>query len=131
MIWRTKKKQQGLHFPKCGTSFGSTLHGYLCQKEPSAEQDPYETGKKFGDRDIQSECAWCGDEGKTFQINGVTVKKGKGWRGCVYSRSNRRNRSCSLPAYFDPRVTQQTSVFTSNSLHLPLLLLLVARNCKA
>ena len=24
-----------LHFPKCGTSFGSTLHGYLCQADES------------------------------------------------------------------------------------------------
>lgn len=29
-----------LHFPKCGTSFGSTLHGFMCQAEPSNNTDP-------------------------------------------------------------------------------------------
>lgn len=29
-----------LHIPKCGTSFGSTLHGYTCQASPSASHDP-------------------------------------------------------------------------------------------
>eukprot|EP00041_Stephanoeca_diplocostata_P006198 m.78189 g.78189 ORF g.78189 m.78189 type:complete len:507 (+) comp16222_c0_seq3:242-1762(+) len=29
-----------LHFPKCGTSFGSTLHGFMCQEEPSNSTDP-------------------------------------------------------------------------------------------
>lgn len=71
----------GLHFPKCGTSFGSTLHGYLCQKDPSPPTDPFDKKKKYRDRDIQTECAWCGNAKDTFEIDGVTVFKGRGWRG--------------------------------------------------
>lgn len=29
-------KLHWLHFPKCGTSLGTVVHGYLCQSEPSS-----------------------------------------------------------------------------------------------
>ena len=39
---RTKriKNVLWLHFPKCGTSLGTVLHGYLCQAAPSPQSNP-------------------------------------------------------------------------------------------
>lgn len=50
-----------LHFPKCGTSFGAVLYGYLCQYDESPFTSP-ETGYQPG-----TNCTYCGRRGKNHQ----------------------------------------------------------------
>lgn len=47
-----------LHFPKCGTSFGAVIYGYLCQQEEAPYVSPA-TGRNPG-----AECTYCGRKGK-------------------------------------------------------------------
>lgn len=42
-----------LHIPKCGTSLGTVVHGYLCQELPSTRKH------KFSFRHRFSECDYC------------------------------------------------------------------------
>lgn len=51
---KTLKKLLWLHLPKCGTSLGTVVHGYLCQPEKSPLKNPH-FGKGLGKR----ECDYC------------------------------------------------------------------------
>lgn len=53
-----KRRIHWLHFPKCGTSFGAVLYGYLCQYNKSAFVAP-NSAQTPG-----ANCTYCGRRGK-------------------------------------------------------------------
>jgi len=59
---RWGKEQDGplywLHIPKCGTSFGATLHGYTCTATPTPQANP---------ADPSETCVRCGPDGARWR----------------------------------------------------------------
>lgn len=55
---RLKKPIQWIHFPKCGTSFGATIYGYLCSPHPTPFSHPSKAGVN---------CNYCGEKAKGLQ----------------------------------------------------------------
>eukprot|EP00040_Diaphanoeca_grandis_P008215 m.44371 g.44371 ORF g.44371 m.44371 type:complete len:476 (+) comp19664_c0_seq3:2115-3542(+) len=70
-----KGKLYWLHFPKCGTSFGVTLHGYTCQSDPSPKVNPSKPGE---------ECNRCGLEAQNWRGFDHTIKPSIQWETRPY-----------------------------------------------
>ena len=60
-----------IHIPKCGTSFGAVMHGYLC----TMEETPYANPNKPMKAKQYSNCTYCGDRPK----EGKHLGKGSWW----------------------------------------------------
>eukprot|EP00039_Didymoeca_costata_P003164 m.65665 g.65665 ORF g.65665 m.65665 type:complete len:294 (+) comp11750_c1_seq2:176-1057(+) len=72
-----------IHIPKCGTSFGAVIHGYICSWEPAPYTNP---------DDASRNCTYCGDrpgEGKHLgngqwwdpKLRNLIPFSNKPWRG--------------------------------------------------
>ena len=95
---------------QCGTSFGSTLHGYTCQASPSATHDP---------GDPKEACMRCGPEARNWRGYDHTITSSIPWEQRPYCDWNVSFRGAFknhlvLPSkndYSSPDHTQAVALF--------------------